>query len=480
VRYVALYCRLSPRPDGSYEGVDVQEQWGRAYAAKTWPGKPIEVFADRGISAANGDRRPEYERLREWIRDGRIEHVWAVEQQRLERREIGWFELAAELDAAGITELHTNRDGIVRVYDDVSGIKAVLAAGEVRRLKRRIRDMLAAKAAAGRPPGAQPFGYRHGIDEDGQSTLVPHPEEAAAVKEAAARILSGWSQANVVKDLTARGFTGRRGGPLTPGKLRKILTNPTVAGFRVHEGKLVRGVWEPLLDEQTWRAVRRKLENPRVVVRSDGKGHPITPAGLRPRNARKYILTGGLTVCGKCETPLVGTRKKDTKSGTFRPELLCSPLRGGCGGISILMEPTEQHVVDELMQALDTPEFREAMTADEHAERREAALRKLEAIEQQREELAQMWGAGQLSAGEWQAARERLLERESQARHELADIPPPVRADLEGVREAWPAMTLDERRELLRLIIEKITIHPSKKRGVGPFDHSRIKIKWWA
>src|SRR5690606_41962643 len=167
-------------------------------------------------------------------------------------------------------------------------------------------------------------------------------------------------------------------------------------------------------------------------------------------------------------------------TGVFRRALRSPRPGGGCDGVGILVQPTEQPAVDEVRQALGTPECRAARTADEHAERREAALRKLEAIEQQREELAQMWGAGQLSAGEWQAARERLLERESQARHELADIPPPVRADLDGLREAWPAMTLDERRELLRLIIEKITIHPSKKRGVGPFDHSRIKIKWWA
>ena len=66
-KLVALYCRLSPRTDGSYEGVDLQEQWGRGYAARKWPGVPVEVFPDKGISAANGDHRPEYERLREWI-----------------------------------------------------------------------------------------------------------------------------------------------------------------------------------------------------------------------------------------------------------------------------------------------------------------------------------------------------------------------------------------------------------------------------
>ncbi len=45
------------------------------------------------------------------------------------RQEIGWFVLAAELAEAGIGEVHTDRDGIVRVGDDAAAIKAVLAAG---------------------------------------------------------------------------------------------------------------------------------------------------------------------------------------------------------------------------------------------------------------------------------------------------------------------------------------------------------------
>jgi len=480
VRHVALYCRISVDRHGRREGVDAQERWGRAYAEKTWPGVPVVVYSDNDISATGDAHRPEFERFRADVAAGRVAHVWAVEQSRLTRGEVAWFELAAELDAAGIPELHTDRDGVVRVQDAVAGIKAVLNAYEVRRLTQRIRDRIAENAALGRPPAAPTFGYRHGVDEDGGKTLHQHPEEAAAVKEAAARILAGWSQTNVAREMTKQGFTGRRGGPLTPGKIYKILTNPTVAGLRVHRGKVTKGIWEPILDGETWRAVRRKLDSPRVVQRADGKTHQITPAGLSPKNGRKYLLTGGLAVCGLCGTPLVGTRKMDTKTRKFRPEMLCSTVRGGCGRLSILLEPTEEHVVGELKRVLDTPEFREALTSgDEHAEHREATLRKLEAIEQQREELAQMWGAGKLSAGEWQAAREQILEREARARAELADIPPPLHADLEGVGEAWPAMTLDERREILRLIIERITIHPAKP-GVRPFDPGRIEIKWWA
>jgi site-specific DNA recombinase len=109
--------------------VDRQEQWGRSYATRVWPGPPMRVFSDTGIAAANGDARPGYGSLRDAVAHGEIGHLWCVEQSRLERQEIGWFVLAAELAEAGIGEVHTDRDGIVRVGDDAAGIKAVLVAG---------------------------------------------------------------------------------------------------------------------------------------------------------------------------------------------------------------------------------------------------------------------------------------------------------------------------------------------------------------
>jgi site-specific DNA recombinase len=113
-RHVAIYCRLSPRPDGRSEGVDVQERRGRQVAAETWPGLPVVVYADRLLSAADEDVwRPGFEKLRQAIRDGEVAHLWCAEQSRLQRLETGWFELAAELDAAGIPAVHTDRDGIV-------------------------------------------------------------------------------------------------------------------------------------------------------------------------------------------------------------------------------------------------------------------------------------------------------------------------------------------------------------------------------
>ena len=170
------------------------------------------VFADSGISAANGDHRPGYAALRDAITRGQIAHVWCVEQSRLERQEIGWFVLAAELADAGISELHTNRDGIVRVGDDAAGIKAVLNAGEVRRLRRRVNDALDQIAAEGRPGGAHPYGYRNVWNERGEAVLEVVPEQAEVIKWAAGRILAGWSLNAVAAELAARGVPTRHGG----------------------------------------------------------------------------------------------------------------------------------------------------------------------------------------------------------------------------------------------------------------------------
>jgi DNA invertase Pin-like site-specific DNA recombinase len=485
-RYVALYCRLSPRPDGSYEGVDAQERWGRDYAASAWLDLPIEVFADPGISAANGDHRPEFERLREWVAAGRIAHIWAVEQSRLERREAEWFMLAAELDTAGIGHLHTNRDGIVRVRDEVAGIKAVLNAGEVRKLKKRVNDALAAKAAAGRPPGALPFGYKRAKDAEGGKTFLIVPEQAIEVRQAADRVLMGWSLASIARDMRERGIRGARGGEITRNAVGSMLTSPAIAAQRVHHGRIAGpGNWDPILDEETWRAVRLKLSQPRRVARSDGGTYNVTPAGLASHAGRRYLLTGGLAVCGVCSAPLVGMmRHRQPDPGKPKappkPYLSCHPNRGGRSCVGIMLDPVEKHVVDRLFAELDRPGYLDALTADEHGKRRDEITTVLQAIERQRDELAALWATpGGLTMTEWQTARNGLDVNEQRLRRELAEIPPPLMdVDIAMARETWPDTTLDEQREFLRIFIERVTISKGVK-GRKTFDPSRIAIDWW-
>ena len=480
-RYVALYCRISIDRAGRKEGVKAQERWGREYAARTWPGVPVRVFADNDLSAAADDVvRPEYGQLREAIARGEVAHVWAVEQYRLERRETQWFQLAAEMDAAGIVELHTNRDGIVRVQDEVAGIKAVLGAAEVRRLKRRINDTLAEKAARGEPPGSRPFGYEHAKTEDGTKTYAKVTSEAAAIEQAAEWVLSGWALANIAIELDKRGLRGAHGGKLRPGAVRSMVTSPTIAGYRVYRGRIVgRGNWPPILDDATWQACRLKLSQPRRVTRKDGKGtYPVTERHHGNSTGRKYLLTGGLAQCGVCGHQMTGALKR--MKNQHVPYLNCHPTTGGRGCTGTLLLNTEAYVVDALFAELDKPEFLDAIAADDHGARREGIANALDAIEKQRGELAALWATpGELTDTEWKHARRALAEHERMLRSELAELPPPVvNVDIAGARAAWPDMTIDEKREFLRLFISKVTVDKARPGRPRVFDPERLEIAW--
>lgn len=461
-QYVALYCRLSPRPDGSYEGVELQEKWGRRYAADRWPSLPVKVFSDRGISAANGDAREGYDQLREWIAAGKIVHLWCVEQSRLERREIEWFELAALLDSAGIDELHTDREGIIRVRDEVSGIRAVIAAGEARKLKRRVNDKLAELAAEGRPAGGRTFGYVRGRDEQNKAVLRVDEDQVVILRDAAGKVLAGWSLTRVAADLTERGIRGANGAVITYKTLNRMLTNPTVAGYRVYRGDIVgKGLWEPILPEDVWQALRAKL--------AQGQG-------TQSRSRRRFLLTGGIAVCGVCD-PRTAMRAQRRKVYGDRLAAIYTCWHGF--HVGIMADDLENYVSDELLSELDQPQFLGAITQDEYAARREAILAGLTEAENQRTELAAMWAIpGELNAAEWRTARQGIQRREEQLRRDLADLPAPmVNIDIAAVRQAWPEMLLDEKRELVEMFIESVAILPAKP-GAKAFDAARVEITW--
>lgn len=454
----AIYARLSPRPDDQYAGVDVQERLGRKYAAQHWPASPIKVYRDVGISASKGDALPALDALRADIRAGTVGHLWAVEQSRLERREAEWFTLAAELDGAGIGELHTQRDGIVGIRSAVAGIKAVLNAEEIRKMTRRVNDRLADNAANGLPHGTPCMGYRQALNNEGARTYAVVESEADLIRESADRLLDGWSLTAIARDIQARGIDGPRGGRIQPRHIHNWVTSPTVAGFRVYRGENVgKGNWPAILDEDTWRRVCAKL-----ATRSTG-----------PSTGRKYLLTGGIAICGKCGAGMRCAPRK--MSGGWAPYLHCPPpVRGGkrCTGVRML--DVEQYTLNALWAELDKPQFLTFLEADEHDRQRGEITDQLAALDARRTELATMWAQGALKGEEWSAARSGLDKQESELRHTLAAFPAaPVTADIGQAQTAWPAMELGEQREFLTMFIEHVKILPGRLPVAD-----RVEIEW--
>ncbi|ADD43856.1 recombinase family protein [Stackebrandtia nassauensis] len=501
-KWLALYCRASQDKRGFRESVGDQETWGRAYGAKHFPDLPIKVYIDNDLSAADPTVfRPDFERLREDVRMGHVAQIWSVEQYRLVRQEVEWFSFAAELVEADIIRLHTDRDGVILVDDDVAGIKAVLGGGEVRRQKKRLKSRQDAQAAKGWPAGSRPFGYVHARVK-GERTYKVVPEQAEALRWAAGAVVDGWSLTNIAAELTARGFEGAHrkhvkdehgddvldedGNPVTlptvinAASVKRMVSNPSVAGWRVHRGQISgRGNWEPILTESLWQQVRTKLSAPRTVRTKAGKQYPVKttrPGGT----ARRYELSGGTITCGKCEAPLVGSLKqlRNKKGVRSVPYYFCHPMNGGRSCMGIMAKLTEKYVAARLIKELNKPAVKAALAKDNHAEKRDELTAELVRIDGQRPKLAKAWAADALSDAEWLAAREELDEREAAARAELVALPAPTRrVDPALIADGWDEMTLDERREIISMFVENVTILPARP-GLQRFDSDRVKIKW--
>lgn len=483
MKAIAVYPRLSKLGNGDWDRTEVQEQRGREYAAQMWPGKPVLVFPDKGITAADSDaHRQGYEDMLAAIRRGEIEHVVCAEQSRITRQPAQWEAFMVACTKAGIGELHTYRKGIVALSRSrlVGRIMAAVDAEEVETIKLRVNDALAARAADGQPPGGLSYGYRR-VKKDGRKTYEPVPDMVEAARWGADAVLSGWSLSAIATKFTEDGIPTAKGGTWTTQTVRSMLTSPSIAGLRVHRGAVVgKGNWPPILDVPIWRAVCAKLDAESRIVRRDGKEMRVTRSR---KGARRYLLTGGVAVCGKCGEPgegasLLAQRRTGRSPGT-KPVYMCpAKSRGGCGGVGIVADDLEAHVVSELLDELDKPAVREAFASDEHEERRSEIVTALGEIEQRRSDLARMWAAGNLTGDEWQAARAELDAQEGVLQGDLAAIPAPaVEFDPATLRDGWELLTLDEQREIVGMFIEHVVVHPARP-GIRKFDPGRVEIVW--
>ena len=172
---VGLYCRISVDKSGKREGVERPRGVGPSSTPPSAGRAPrCALFIDNNLSGGD-DHRPGYDELRAAVRAGEITHLWARDQARLERRH-EWFALVAELVAADITELHTRHDGVVQIDGIGADVQAIVNARYIRDLRQKTRDKHERIAAAGRPNGGQPFGYRHGVDDQKRKSLIVHED----------------------------------------------------------------------------------------------------------------------------------------------------------------------------------------------------------------------------------------------------------------------------------------------------------------
>lgn len=448
----AVYLRISQDRTGAGLGVERQEQDCRALCdRRSW--KVADVYCDNDTSAYSGKTRPEWERLLADVRAGSIDAIVGYHIDRLTRTPLELEGLIAFAERQGL-ELGTCSGDVdlgTATGRMVARILGATARQESERKAERQRREREQSAKAGKVAGGglRPFGY----ERDGVTT---RESEAQVIREAAQRILAGESLRSVSRDLDARDIRTANGSTWKqPTSLRRILISARISGRREHHGEITSAaVWPAIISTEDNDRLRYLLNQPERGV---GK----TPV-------RTYLLSGILR-CDWCKAGLVGRPR-----GSLR-RYICKY----CGRIAIATVLADDWIRDNIIRALQSPQFRERLAVRHHADPALAAS--IERDQRKLTELAEAYAADVFTMAEWRAARDaveaRLRQQESRLRRGYG--PDPLSAFVgttEHMADYWERCNLSQRRAIVMGTVNHVVVRPSTRGSV--WDPLRFDIDW--
>ncbi|MGW0736256.1 recombinase family protein [Streptomyces sp. NPDC002851] len=481
------------------EGEQVADQFAKnskLAADEGWT--VVREYNDNNIPASDPMVvRPEFEQMLKDLESGVIRGIVFTHADRLAR---------LEFDAARLNRLYLiNPKLIGRAVEggtDLSTIEgrcmfmvqATLGGVEVANTKRRVSGTNRANAERGRMHGApRAFGWR----ED-RRTL--HPEEAKDLRDAILAIPGGKTVGRVRKEWIALGYapkaTKQRKNAdandynLQHSTVEARLVNPRNCGYMTYlpqadrrgakkpwmpdhvvyvDGKPVTGSWEAVCTPEEWAACVETIKARKEARKS---GDTLTHG-----TSEKYLLSG-VARCGICSFPMIANwyQKGTSAHDRYGYRYACLSNLGGCGGISRVGPPVEEHVVDlffaELKKSLGMAHKAEEVDETQHDgrlaeiaqeieevnERRRAkrismstALDMIEELEEERTELTR--------------ARTNLMARKVKPQNASADV-----------LKDWDSYSIPEKKHRLKQSIRAVLIHPA---GRGKrFAPELIEVVW--
>lgn len=384
------------------------------------------------------------------------------ESSRGSRRVSEWLEVIELCEQRGV-KIHVTTHG--RTYDPTNGHdrKALIddatdSEYESWKISRRAKRANGRDAAAGRPHGRVPLGYRrereHVTDpETGKLKVnvrqVIDPETAPIVRELFARIVKGHSLRSIARDFAARGIVKPSGGPYSAAHLRAIATAHAYAGLRVHVPGRQDGNHQPRPDMQVHEADWPAIIDRRTWLRT--QEILSAPERRTTRPGRAVHLLSMIAACDVCAGPLAARAGKGGRVDQYT----CH--RRGCVriGKAELDELAERAVIAYLSRddVAETITRRDGDDAE-----LDAAKLAVDEIRAELRDLEQRTARGELSlafaANVEPGIRERL--RLAEARVDELAAPPALAGYITPGRDVarrWRAAPMSARREVARLLL---------------------------
>lgn len=405
----------------------------------------VNIYTDEGKSAHTDliSKRPAFAALLEaaerhecdvvvvhtldrWAR--RIS-VQAQALERLGRADVGFASVMENVDfttPAGRLML-TVMGGVAEFYSDQLGV-------HVKKSKREAFEV-------GLPVGPLPLGY---VYVAGQAIVAR--VLADVVVEMFVRRISGQSYNDIAAAMNEAGHRTKPGATFTSFAVRDILRNPFYTGVVTHHGEEHEGRHEAIVDRATFERVQ-------------GLRHERRPA------RRHAVVTGGLLTgrirCNRCRRRLWGDRRPSGAS-RYREQ-----HQQPCANVGRSVDAAWiDGQLGDIFSALRVDEemMRETLASVAGTRTDEAAVK---ALQEQRRRLARAYGDGGYTEAEYIARRDAIdAKMRSTVETPALDIEA-VAALLRDLPSLWKRATLEERRQLVGVLIEEVHVDVDEQRVAG-------------
>jgi DNA invertase Pin-like site-specific DNA recombinase len=486
-RLAAIYVRISQDRGGAGLGVERQETECRALAGRLgWT--VADVYSDNDISAFNGKRRPDYERMLADIGAGRINAVIAWHPDRLHRRSLELERYISVCDKHGVA----NQTVTAGIWDLSTATGKMIARNigtaatfESEHKSERLRSARIQQAAQGKHHG----GIRcYGYEKDGMTVV---PDEAAEIVAACTAVAQGASLRGIVRGMnerkvpTATGHIAgqpvldkKTGQPLadsrgrqrlhlgwTSQQLRQTLMSPRIAGYSTHKGVIVgTAAWPAIVaDVALWRNVEKILDNDARCTNKRRAG------GVK-------WLGSGLYVCTCGQRSLRASVTGGSKRYTYR----CAHSRDK----SVTHVTRDAVALDAYVERIVVERLARPGTVEQLARRDDtvdvAGLRaELADIGAAKDEAARLFADSAIDAAQLAAITKRHNQRAEKINEALAGagwrspLAPLTSGDIAA---AWATLPLAQRRAILDVVCD-VRVLPATPTTRG-FNPDGVRIEW--
>jgi site-specific DNA recombinase len=451
-----IYTRVSMDRANNAKSVTSQEQACREHCAREgW--EVVDVFTDndRSASVYAKKSRPAFEQLMAVLQNYDVLVTW--EASRATRDLEVYVALRAACRSSGVQWSYSGKlFDLSRTDDSFStGLDMLMAERESSQTRDRVSRAVRQQAEAGKPHGRVPFGYMREYDKASGALLrqIAHPDEAPVITEAADRVLSGESCYSIAKDFQTRGMPLMGEKRWAPHRLSRLLRNPTYAGKRVFQGKVIGDAsWEALIPAEKWEALQGIL---------------LAPDRMRFHGTEPAWLLTGIATCGVCGATV--TRGNNRSNDTY------SCRQSAC--VARRIDPVDALVVAAVKARLLADDALESVNQDAGPEAAEAAHEVVE-LEARLDGFYQQAAEGSLSPQGLARVEGSLMRKLEDARGRLRSLSKPQRMTIDDPRalaDGWEDLPLLEQRDVVRTLM-KVVILPAG-RGKRIFDPATVQIE---